>query len=263
MNNSDFNTIWVKQWSSRSLWRRGLKNWPFWTPTSTDSRIDQRKFEEMLFSPSSPAQEWIKRHWTQKHNPPLFNSLNKLLRISKRRTEPPQPQPNHVTHVLGLGSASGRRINNPGQRKRILEVQHGQPSLGRVARTGGVEILGPVALVKDDESVEIGAEPVDYLLETGAELATGVRFADEGWVGRVEDARFEVVLSSVDLRVLHLNKGIGLFRKLPGPFLSSVLRKKNILLRSRQETNSFKRRKRHFQENGCKKNSLTEDSREK
>ncbi len=136
---------------------------------------------------------------------PFFDRLAEDLGARKRSTRSPQPQTIHVSHVLGLGGASGRSVDDACHWNALLELQHSLARLGRLGLARRYQVLGAVALVEDYDAVEVGSEPVDELVEAGLELvAAGGSAPDQGRVGAEEDAAVETDFPAVDLHVLHL-----------------------------------------------------------
>ena len=81
----------------------------------------------------------------------------------------PQAEPLGIGEIVDRGRAGRRDIEDAGIRQRVLQAQPGAALLrgGLVAAfalaAGGV--LHGVALVEDDDAVEIGAQPIDDLLD--------------------------------------------------------------------------------------------------
>lgn len=79
---------------------------------------------------------------------PSFNSFDEVVKSGKLRVGSPDPQSGHVGHVPRFRGSSGTAVHNPSLGKLLLQLQDSQPSLTRLAGTGGHKIFGFVAFIK-------------------------------------------------------------------------------------------------------------------
>jgi len=90
----------------------------------------------------------------------------------------PQAEPLGIGKVVDRGGAGGRDIEHAGFRQRVLQPQSRTSLLrGRLVAAlalGAGRVLHGVAFVEDDDTVEVAAQPIDDLLDTGNPFLAGV-----------------------------------------------------------------------------------------
>ena len=66
------------------------------------------------------------------------------------RAGPPETEARHVGHVAWLGGAGGAGVDDASLGQLVLQLQHRQARLGRLARAHRAQVLGAVTLVEHD-----------------------------------------------------------------------------------------------------------------
>jgi hypothetical protein len=110
--------------------------------------------------------------------------LNKIRPSRKRKIRAaPKTKPLRIAEILHRCGAGGGNVDDAGLRQGMLEAQSGKALLrGRLLAAGAGASCGighGVGFIEQDHAVEIGAEPVEDLLETGV-FAAAVGTAQRG-----------------------------------------------------------------------------------
>lgn len=140
------------------------------------------------------------------HDLPSLHGGYEVTEICKRRALSPETQSHHIGHVLGLRGTRCGGINHTRLGQLLLQLQHSLARLCRFARTHWTQILCLVALIEDDQSLEILTTPLQQLTEARtifARLIIG--FANQRRVGAEDYTTFAIVVRiRTDFGVLEL-----------------------------------------------------------
>jgi len=124
-----------------------------------------------------------------------LDRLHELRTRRKRKIRAaPQPKPLRIAEILHRGRAGCRNIDDAGFGQGMLKPQPRKALLGRRLLAARVRashrVRHGVGFIEQDHAVEIGAEPVEDLLETGV-FAAAVGTAQRG-VGSEQNALTEL-----------------------------------------------------------------------
>jgi hypothetical protein len=137
----------------------------------------------------------VARHQLHRRQAAVLDFADELVAALERGAVAPEPEPLGIGEVLDLGGAGRRQVDDPGVGEPRLQLQPGKRLLRRVLLAEGAFLgLGVghvVGFVEGDDAVEVGAEPVDELVDAGVGDVGDVLLGDE--VGHDRDRPFLAV----------------------------------------------------------------------
>ena len=143
---------------------------------NADLLIGELVFDQVIFHPliaerpcriEAQCPEVAREHF-HRRNAAGLDRLDELGAGGEREVLPaPQTEPLGVGKVMHRGGACRGHIDNARVRQRVLQAQPGAPLLrgGLITAFAFVAsgVLHGMALVEDDDTIEIGAQPIDDL----------------------------------------------------------------------------------------------------